>query len=110
VANSWIVTASHSAVRNLLEYASLKLLCLAIGITNIERKRDQVTVKFLPDAKVDPEQLAKFVSSQRGANFAPDGTLKFTMKAVKPDEVLLQLRAILSDLAGEAAQQTSVAD
>jgi len=98
------------AVRNLLEYASLKLLCLAVGITTIERKRDQVTIKFRQDAKVDPEQLAKFVSSQRGAHFAPDGTLKFSMKAIMPDEVLLQLRNILNDLAGEPTQQTSVAD
>ncbi|HZQ23125.1 MAG TPA: transcription-repair coupling factor [Terriglobales bacterium] len=96
-----------AAVRNLLEYASLKLLCVLIGVTHIERKRDQVTVKFRPDAKVDPEQLARFVSSNRGSRFAPDGSLHFSMKATHADEVLGQLRDILQELGGEVVKQPS---
>ncbi len=87
------------AVRNLLDYASLKLLCMKVGVNAIERKRDSVTLKFQQNAAVDPEQLARFVSAQRGAQFTPDGMLKFVLKATAPEEVLRTLRTILEQLA-----------
>jgi transcription-repair coupling factor (superfamily II helicase) len=88
------------AVRNLLDYASLKLLCTKVGVNAIERKRDNVTLKFQQNATVDPEQLARFVSQQRGAQFTPDGMLKFVLKATAAEEVLRTLRTILEQLAG----------
>jgi transcription-repair coupling factor (superfamily II helicase) len=91
------------AVRNLLDYASLKLLCMRVGVNAIERKRDQATFKFRQNASVDPEQLARFVSAQRGAQFTPDGMLKFTLKATAADEVLRALRTVLEQLAAEEA-------
>jgi|HubBroStandDraft_1064217.scaffolds.fasta_scaffold00106_8 transcription-repair coupling factor (superfamily II helicase) len=87
------------AVRNLLDYASLKLLCMRVGVNAIERKRDFVTLKFRQDATVDPEQLARFVSAQRGAQFTPDGMLKFVLKATAAEEVLRALRTVLEQLA-----------
>jgi transcription-repair coupling factor (superfamily II helicase) len=86
-------------VRNLLDYASLKLLCMRVGVNAIERKRDFVTFKFRQNAAVDPEQLARFVSNQKGAQFTPDGMLKFVLKATAADEVLRALRAVLEQLA-----------
>jgi transcription-repair coupling factor (superfamily II helicase) len=91
------------AVRNLLDYASLKLLCMRVGVNAIERKRDSVTFKFRQNAAVDPEQLARFVSGQRGAQFTPDGMLKFVLKATAADEVLRALRTVLEQLASEKA-------
>jgi transcription-repair coupling factor (superfamily II helicase) len=91
------------AVRNLLDYASLKLLCLRVGVNAIERKRDSVTFKFRQNAAVDPEQLARFVSAQRGAQFTPDGMLKFVLKATAAEEVLRALRTVLEQLASEEA-------
>jgi transcription-repair coupling factor (superfamily II helicase) len=90
-----------SAVRNLLEYASLKLLALRVGVTGIERKRELVTIKFRQNAVIDPSKLARFVSSQRGAQFTPDGMLKFTLKALAAAEVLSHLRDLLEQLAAE---------
>ncbi|MGB0012783.1 MAG: transcription-repair coupling factor [Candidatus Sulfotelmatobacter sp.] len=87
------------AVRNLLDYASLKLLCMKVGVNAIERKRDSVTLKFQQNATVDPEQLARFVAAQRGAQFTPDGQLKFALKATASDEVLRSLRTVLEQLA-----------
>jgi len=87
------------AVRNLLDYASLKLLCMRVGVNSIERKRDSVTFKFRQSASVDPEQLARFVSAQRGAQFTPDGMLKFVLKPSAAEEVLRALRAVLEQLA-----------
>ena len=48
---------------------------------------------------MDPEQLARFVSTQRGAQFTPDGMLKFVLKATAADEVLRALRTVLEQLA-----------
>ena len=95
-------------VRNLLEYAALKLLAIRIGATAIERKRDLVSIKFRENAEIDPGRLAKFVSSQRGAQFAPDGTLKFSSKAASPPEVLAQLRGLLEELSLSAQTLPSV--
>ncbi|MGA7046595.1 MAG: TRCF domain-containing protein, partial [Candidatus Sulfotelmatobacter sp.] len=88
-----------AAVRNLLDYASLKLLCMKIGVNAIERKRDFITLKFQQNAAVDPEQLARFVSAQRGTQFTPDGMLKFVLKAAAAEEVLRTLRSVLEELA-----------
>jgi len=95
-------------VRNLLEYASLKLLATRAGATVIERKRDLVSIKFRQNAEIEPARLAKFVSSQRGAQFAPDGTLKFVSKAISPPEVLEQLRSLLEELSPAAQSLPSV--
>src|SRR5207245_10091123 len=81
-----------AAVQNLLEYAALKLLCLRVGVTNIERKRERVSVKFRQNAGVDPDRLARFVSSQRAAQFTPEGIPKFSARATGAEEVLSHLR------------------
>jgi transcription-repair coupling factor (superfamily II helicase) len=91
------------AVRNLLDYASLKLLCIRVGVVAIDRKRDAVTFKFRQNAAVDPEQLARFVSGQKGAHFTPDGMLKFTLKPTAADEILRALQTILEQLSAEKA-------
>jgi transcription-repair coupling factor (superfamily II helicase) len=75
------------------------LLCMKVGVNAIERKRDSVTLKFQQNAAVDPEQLARFVSAQRGAQFTPDGMLKFVLKATAAEEVLRALRTVLEQLA-----------
>ena len=92
---------------DLFDYATLKLLCMKVGVNAIERKRDFVTLKFQQTAQVDPEQLARFVSSQRGAQFTPDGQLKFQLKATAAEEVLRSLRTILEQLTNEAKTNTA---
>jgi len=98
------------AVRNLLEYASLKLVCMRVGVNAIDRKRDSVTFKFRQNASVDPEQLARFVSAQRGTQFTPDGMLKFVLKPTAAEDVLRSLRATLEQLAAENTSSEVRAD
>jgi len=43
-------------------------------------------------------RLAKFVSSARGAQFLPDGTLKFLARGVGAEELLEQLQRLLESL------------
>jgi transcription-repair coupling factor (superfamily II helicase) len=85
-------------VQQLLRYAALRLQAVNSGVTAIERKRDLVSVKFRQDAPVDPVKLAGFVSSQRGAQFLPDGTLKFLAKGQGARELLEQLQKLLENL------------
>jgi len=94
-------------VRNLMEYASLKILAKQVGVISMERKRELMTIKFRENAVIDPGRLARFVSSQRGAHFTPDGMLKFSLKAIAAAEVLTQLRSLLEELASEIPQAAS---
>src|SRR5437588_1255509 len=93
------------AVRNLLEYATLKLLSARVGVTGIERKREQVSIRFRENANVEPERLARFVSSQSGAQFTPAGILKFNLKLQRADGVLSRIRNLLDQLAGAPADE-----
>ncbi|HZQ67061.1 MAG TPA: transcription-repair coupling factor [Terriglobales bacterium] len=85
-------------VQHLMEYATLRLLALRVGVSAIDRKREQVSIKFTQNAGVDPERLARFVSSQRGAQFTPEGVLRFNLKAIKAEEILAFLQNLLGEL------------
>src|SRR5438132_2614805 len=85
-------------VQQLLRDGALRLRAVQAGVTAIERKRDLVSVRFRQDAPVDPAKLARFVSSQRGARFLPDGTLKFQAKGMGARELLEQLQHLLENL------------
>ena len=88
-------------VRNLLEYAELKLLSQRIGVAQIERRRDAVSIRFTEKAAIDPERLARFVQGEPGSQFTPAGVLKFSLKDKQPELVLTRLKALLGQLAGE---------
>src|SRR6266568_2343088 len=93
--------APPAAVENLLRYAALRLQSKRIGVAGIDRKRDLVNIRFVADAKIDPQRLADFVAKERGAQFSPAGILKFTLKATHAEDVLEKLQSLLSSLAAE---------
>ena len=93
--------APPAAVSNLLEYAALKLLSQRIGVAQIERRREAVSIRFTEKASIDPEQLARFVAEKPDSKFTPAGLLKFSLKEKQPDQVLVRLKALLEQLAGE---------
>jgi transcription-repair coupling factor (superfamily II helicase) len=93
--------APPPAVENLLRYAALRLQSKRIGVAGIDRKRDLVNIRFVAEAKIDPQRLADFVGKERGAQFSPAGILKFTLKATQAEEVLEKLQSLLSNLAAE---------
>jgi len=88
-------------VRNLLEYAALKLLSQRVGVSQIERKRDAVSIRFTQKATVDPERLAQFVAKEAGSQFSPAGILKFSLKEKQPEQVIARLKSLLEQLTGE---------
>jgi transcription-repair coupling factor (superfamily II helicase) len=91
------------SVRHLLDAAQLRVECERIGVSQVDRKRDQLHIRFTENAGVDPGRLMKLVAknAKRGAQFTPQGVLKFPLAAVKPDEVIAEVRALLEQLAVE---------
>jgi transcription-repair coupling factor (superfamily II helicase) len=92
----------------LLEAASLRLECERIGVAQIDRKRADLQIRFTQEAAennaaIDPQKLMRIVArnAKRGAQFTPQGVLKFPLAATRPDEILLEIRDLLSQLERE---------
>ncbi len=85
----------------LLEAAELRLVCESMGVAQIDRKRGELQIRFTENAAVDPTHLMKLVArnAKRGAQFTPQGLLKLPLKSSRPDEVLLEIRELLTGLA-----------
>ncbi len=93
--------APPESVRHLLDAALLRIECERIGVSQIDRKRDQLHIRFTENAGVDPGRLMKLVAknAKRGAQFAPQGVLRYPLTGAKPEEVLSEIRALLDELA-----------
>ncbi len=93
--------APPDATVYLLEAAMLRLECERIGIAQVDRKRGELQIRFMENAAVDPAHLMQLVSrnAKRGAQFTPQGLLKFPLRATRPDDVLLEIRELLANLA-----------
>ncbi|MDR3723051.1 MAG: transcription-repair coupling factor, partial [Terracidiphilus sp.] len=88
----------------LLEAAHLRLRCEALGIAQVDRKRNELQIRFMPDNKaIDPQRLMRLVArnAKRGAAFTPQGILKFPLASTRPDETLLEIHDLLDNLAPE---------
>jgi transcription-repair coupling factor (superfamily II helicase) len=85
----------------LLEAAFLRLECERLGIAQVDRKRAELHIRFMENAAVDPAHLMQLVArnAKRGAQFTPQGLLKLPLRATRPDEVLLEIRELLANLA-----------
>ena len=85
---------------HLLDAASLRLECERIGVAQVDRKRDQLHIRFTEKANVDPGRLMQLVAknARRGAQFTPQGVLRYPLAAVKPEEVFAEVRSLLENL------------
>ena len=85
----------------LLEAAQMRLECGRIGIAQIDRKRAELQIRFTQNAVIDPQQLMRLVArnAKRGAQFTPQGLLKFPLSAQRNDEVLLEIHDLIASLA-----------
>jgi transcription-repair coupling factor (superfamily II helicase) len=88
----------------LLEAASLRLECARVGIAQIDRKRGELHIRFTENAAIDPQHLMRLVArnAKRGAQFTPQGVLKYPLAASRSDEVLLEIRELIGNLSPEA--------
>src|SRR5437867_1788584 len=85
-------------VRNLLEYARLRILGRARGVTAIERTIHGVDIRFHETARIDPERIVELVGSSAGIVFAPPATLR--LKTLGPR---MDLFANIGDVLREIA-------
>ncbi|HEY0701177.1 MAG TPA: transcription-repair coupling factor [Candidatus Acidoferrales bacterium] len=87
------------SVENLLEYAVLKATAEKLLVNTIDRKGDQVAIKFYDDTPLGPDQLVKLIRKRRGLKLDPTGVLWLEWKGFQGGpmgatrNVLLQLQS-----------------
>jgi transcription-repair coupling factor (superfamily II helicase) len=67
--------APPAPVVNLLEYAVLKALCEQIGVASVERRAEQVALRFHSSTPLPPERLVQVVRGRRDIRLDPGGAL-----------------------------------
>ena len=87
------------AVRNLLQYSTLKMLAEQIGIEAIDRRASVLSVKFHKETRVDPSRLMNIVAKTAGAQFTPAGVLLLPLAGqIGAGEILSFMEEKLSQL------------
>jgi transcription-repair coupling factor (superfamily II helicase) len=85
------------AVGNLLDYALLKGLAEGLLVSSIERKANEVAVKFYPETPLSPEKLVGLIRSKgEGFRLDPSGTL--WMRLEKRGRIAESVRNVLLPL------------
>jgi transcription-repair coupling factor (superfamily II helicase) len=85
-------------VRNLLEYARLRILGRARGVMAIERTAQGIDIKFHQSARVDPERIVELVAGGSGVTFAPPATLHLRAAAGRA-EIFRSIEEVLREIA-----------
>jgi transcription-repair coupling factor (superfamily II helicase) len=93
--------APPDATVYLLEASLIRLECERLGIAQVDRKRTELHIRFTENASIDPQTLMRLVArnAKRGAQFTPQGLLKYPLAATRSDEVLLEIHELLANLA-----------
>lgn len=86
---------------NLLDYALLKNAAERLLVQTVERKGEEIWIKFHEQAPVDPQRLAQFVRRRREASFRPDRVLRFRMRE-RDGNLLTQVQNVLQELHGQS--------
>ena len=75
------------------------------GDRALEEVRAELQDRYgpLPTSVEHLLQAARLRIEKRGAQFTPQGLLRFPLKATKPNEVLAEVRALLEELALQTA-------
>jgi transcription-repair coupling factor (superfamily II helicase) len=63
------------SVENLLDYAVLKALAEKLFVSTVDRRGDQVAIKFYEDTPLGPETLVKLLRKKKGMRLDPTGVL-----------------------------------
>jgi transcription-repair coupling factor (superfamily II helicase) len=62
-------------VNNLLEYALLKALAEKLLVASIDRRGDQIGLKFYDDTPLGPERIVELIRKRRDLRLDPAGVL-----------------------------------
>jgi transcription-repair coupling factor (superfamily II helicase) len=63
------------AVENLLDYAVLKALAEKLLVASVDRRGDQLAIKFYDDTPLGPERLVKLMRKRKDMRLDPTGVL-----------------------------------
>jgi transcription-repair coupling factor (superfamily II helicase) len=85
---------------HLLEAARLRIVCESIGVAQLDRKREMLHLRFNEKAAVDPGRLMRIVAkgARRGAQFTPQGILKYPLTANEPMALMAEARTLLDSI------------
>jgi transcription-repair coupling factor (superfamily II helicase) len=87
------------SVENLLDYAVLKALAEKLLVATVDRRADQVAIKFYDDTPLGPERVVKLIRKRKGMRLDPTGVLWLDWKGEQGGpmgatrNVLLQLQS-----------------
>jgi transcription-repair coupling factor (superfamily II helicase) len=68
------------AVQNLLDYAVLKALAEKLLVASVDRRGDQLAIKFYDDTPLGPERLVKLMRKRKDMRLDPTGVLWLSWK------------------------------
>ncbi|MGH9788753.1 MAG: TRCF domain-containing protein, partial [Candidatus Acidiferrales bacterium] len=68
------------SVENLLQTSAVKATSERLLLESVERRHDEVLVRFHPETRVRPERLVGFVRGTKGARLEPSGALRFPVE------------------------------
>lgn len=88
-------------VQQLLNYAVVKSRAEQLLVQTVERKGDEVRMRFHEQTPVSPEKLMQIVKGRRGIAFQPDGVLRMQVQDGGRD-LLRQVENILMELRPES--------
>jgi transcription-repair coupling factor (superfamily II helicase) len=86
-----------ASVSNLLSYALLKSAAEQLLVQSIERKADDIWMRFHEQAPVDLKRLTAFVRRRREASLRPDGVLRFKLQHAD-ENTLQEVQNVLQEL------------
>lgn len=87
------------SVEALLDYAVLKNEAEALLIQSIDRKNDEIWIRFNAETPLRPELLTRFVRRRRDAILRPDGALRFRAASAAANPITA-VRSALRELQG----------
>ena len=84
----------------LLTAAALRIRCEEMGVAQMDRKREFLQLRFTEQAAVDAERLMQVVArkAKRGAQFTPQGILKYPLTATDGVGVMEEARVLLESI------------
>jgi transcription-repair coupling factor (superfamily II helicase) len=85
-----------SSVHHLLDYALLKSTAEQLLVQSVERKADEIWLRFHQQAPVDPAKLTHWVRRHPHTSLRPDGVLRFRVDG--SGDVLARIQDVLQEL------------
>jgi transcription-repair coupling factor (superfamily II helicase) len=85
------------SLANLLSYGLLKSAAEQLLVQSIERKADEIWMRFHEETPVEPGRITAFVLRRKEASLRPDGVLRFKLRS-GDEKTLEEVQNVLQEL------------